>query len=114
LACALGHKACREGFSVLYKRASRLFIDLAQARGEGRLPRLMSALERTRLLIIDDAEPSTVYDRAGMTVTALGIPHGEVPTLAYRVQTTGCRSYSALIKPEQIPRLSSSPRKRMS
>src|SRR5262249_6508694 len=23
LACALGHKACREGFSVLYKRASR-------------------------------------------------------------------------------------------
>ena len=37
LACALGHKACREGFSVLYKRASRLFTDLAQARGEGRL-----------------------------------------------------------------------------
>jgi ribonuclease BN (tRNA processing enzyme) len=35
------------------------------------------------------AEPSTVYDRAGMTVTALGIPHGEVPTLAYRVQTHG-------------------------
>ena len=26
--CALGHKACREGFSVLYKRASRLFGDL--------------------------------------------------------------------------------------
>ena len=46
LACALGHKACREGFSVLYKRASRLFTDLAQARGEGRLPRLMSAFER--------------------------------------------------------------------
>ena len=29
------------------KRASRLFTDLAQARGEGRLPRLMSTLERT-------------------------------------------------------------------
>src|SRR6202045_3948650 len=57
LACALGHKACREGFSVLYKRASRLFTDLAQARGEGRLPRLMSAFERTRLLIIDDWGP---------------------------------------------------------
>jgi hypothetical protein len=54
---ALGHKACREGFSVLYKRASRLFTDLAQARGEGRLPRLMNALERTRLLIIDDWGP---------------------------------------------------------
>jgi DNA replication protein DnaC len=37
LACALGNKACRDGFSVLYKRASRLFADLAQARGEGRL-----------------------------------------------------------------------------
>ena len=57
LACALGHKACREGFSVLYKRASRLFTDLAQARGEGRLPRLMTTLERTRLLIIDDWGP---------------------------------------------------------
>ena len=52
LACALGHKACRDGFSVLYKRASRLFTDLAQARGEGRLPRMLTALERTRLLII--------------------------------------------------------------
>ncbi len=33
LACALGHKACREGYSVLYKRAPRLFADLATARG---------------------------------------------------------------------------------
>ena len=57
LACALGHKACREGFSVLYKRAPRLFSDLAQARGEGRLPRLLTTLERTRLLIIDDWGP---------------------------------------------------------
>ena len=57
LACALGHKACREGFSVLYKRATRLFNDLTQARGEGRLPRLLTTLERIRLLIIDDWEP---------------------------------------------------------
>ena len=42
LACALGHKACREGFSVLYRRAPRLFAELATARGEGRLARLMS------------------------------------------------------------------------
>ena len=34
-------------------------------------------------------EPSTVLDRQGMTVTALGIPHGNVPALAYRVQTRG-------------------------
>ena len=57
LARALGHKACREGFSVLYKRATRLFNDLTQARGEGRLPRLLTTLERIRLLIIDDWGP---------------------------------------------------------
>jgi DNA replication protein DnaC len=57
LACALGHKACREGFSVLYRRASRLFADLATARGEGRLARMLATLERTRLLIIDDWGP---------------------------------------------------------
>jgi DNA replication protein DnaC len=57
LACALGHKACREGFSVLYRRAPRLFADLATARGEGRLARQMATLERARLLIIDDWGP---------------------------------------------------------
>ncbi len=65
LACALGHKACRKGYSVLYKRAPRLFADLATARGEGRLPRLLAAIERTRLLIIDDwgPEPLTAERR---------------------------------------------------
>jgi DNA replication protein DnaC len=65
LACALGHKACREGFSVYYRRAARLFADLASARAEGRLPRLMSTLEKIRLLIIDDwgPEPLTAEQR---------------------------------------------------
>ncbi|MGI4745967.1 MAG: IS21-like element helper ATPase IstB [Janthinobacterium lividum] len=65
LACALGHKACREGYSVLYKRAPRLFADLATARGEGRLTRMLATLERTRLLIIDDwgPEPLTFEQR---------------------------------------------------
>jgi DNA replication protein DnaC len=65
LACALGHRACRDGFSVLYKRAPRLFADLAQARGEGRLARLMTTFERTQLLIIDDwgPEPLTAEQR---------------------------------------------------
>jgi DNA replication protein DnaC len=34
-----------------------LFNDLTQARGEGRLPRLLTTLERIRLLIIDDWGP---------------------------------------------------------
>jgi len=57
IACALGHKACRDGYSVLYKRAPRLFTELAQARGEGRLARLMASLARISLLIIDDWGP---------------------------------------------------------
>jgi ribonuclease BN (tRNA processing enzyme) len=36
---------------------------------------------------VTKAEPSIVFDRQGVTVTALGIPHGSLPTLTYRVQT---------------------------
>ncbi len=83
LACALGNKACRDGFSVLYKRASRLFADLAQ--GEGRLARLMTILERTNLIIVDDwgPEPLTAdqardlleivddrYDKGSLLITS--------------------------------------------
>ncbi len=35
---------------------------------------------------VTNAEPSTVLDRQEVTVTALGIPHGNIPALAYRVQ----------------------------
>lgn len=38
---------------------------------------------------VTKAQPSTVFDRGGVVVTALGIPHGNVPTLAYRVTTRG-------------------------
>jgi DNA replication protein DnaC len=85
IACALGHKACRDGFSVLYKRAPRLFADLAQARGEGRLRRLMTMIERTDLMIIDDWGPEPLnaeqrrdlleivddrYDRGSLLITS--------------------------------------------
>jgi ribonuclease BN (tRNA processing enzyme) len=33
------------------------------------------------------AEPTMVYEGHGLTVTALGIPHANMPTLAYRVET---------------------------
>ena len=54
LACALGHKACRDDRSVLYQRVPRLFADLALARGDGRYARLMRALGGVQLLILDD------------------------------------------------------------
>jgi len=54
LACALGHKACRDGRSVFYQRVPRLFEALALARGDGRHARLLKTLGRVELLILDD------------------------------------------------------------
>ncbi len=54
LACALGHKACRDDRSVLYHRVPRLFDALALARGDGRHARLLKSLSRVDLLILDD------------------------------------------------------------
>jgi DNA replication protein DnaC len=57
LACALGQKACREDFSVLYRRLPRLLAELEMGRGDGRHPRLFRALTRVDLLILDDWGP---------------------------------------------------------
>ncbi len=54
LGSALGHKACREDFSVLYHRVSRLFAALDLARGDGRYAKLLDSLARVDLLILDD------------------------------------------------------------
>lgn len=54
LACALGHKACRDNRSVLYHRVPRLFEAMALARGDGRYGRLLKSLGRVQLLILDD------------------------------------------------------------
>ena len=57
LACALGQKACRDDFSVLYKRVPRMFAELETGRADGRYPRLFRALTKANLLILDDWEP---------------------------------------------------------
>ena len=54
IACALGHKACRDNRSVLYHRVPRLFEALALARGDGRYGRLLKTLGRVQVLILDD------------------------------------------------------------
>ena len=54
LACALGHKVCRDDRSVLYWRVPRLLDAIALARGDGRYPRLLKTLARVQLLILDD------------------------------------------------------------
>lgn len=54
LACALGHKACLEGYSVAYLRLPRLFEELRLAKADGRYGKLMLGYARTDLLILDD------------------------------------------------------------
>ncbi len=54
ICCALGNRAARDGFSVLYKRLSRLLDDLAVARLHGRQARALRNLARVRVLILDD------------------------------------------------------------
>jgi ribonuclease BN (tRNA processing enzyme) len=38
---------------------------------------------------VTKTEPQPVFQGGGLTVTAIGIPHANMPTLAYRVQTQG-------------------------
>jgi DNA replication protein DnaC len=54
IACALGHQACRDGWTTLYLRLPRLLQDLLLAKGDGRSPKLMTTLAKTELLILDD------------------------------------------------------------
>ena len=54
LACALGHNACLQGYSVRYYRLSRLLLELTQAKADGSYHKQLKALARIKLLIIDD------------------------------------------------------------
>lgn len=54
LGCALAHKACLEGYSVLYLRLPRLLEDLQLARADGSYGKLMRGYAKTSLLVLDD------------------------------------------------------------
>jgi len=54
IACALAHKACLEGYTSLYTRASRLFSELETAKADGRYVKVLQAIAKVELLIIDD------------------------------------------------------------
>src|SRR5215831_5115854 len=81
LACALAHAAIRNGHTALYQRAPRMLDDLAIARGDGRLARLLASWARVTVLVIDDLLPrpltseqaadllEVIEDRAGLRAT---------------------------------------------
>jgi len=53
LACALAHKACREGYQGQYVRLPRLLRELVIAKGDGRYARLLTALSKVQVLVMD-------------------------------------------------------------
>ncbi|MBA2658963.1 MAG: ATP-binding protein [Nitrosospira sp.] len=54
LACALAHKACREGYSAYYVRLPRLLQELDVGRADGRYAKMMRQLGKTDVLVMDD------------------------------------------------------------
>ncbi|HEY2468952.1 MAG TPA: IS21-like element helper ATPase IstB [Terracidiphilus sp.] len=54
LACALAHKACRDGFFALHKRIAELFRELAVARADGSFGQYLLKLSRIDVLVLDD------------------------------------------------------------
>lgn len=54
VACAIAQQACRKGYSAIYRRASRLFDELALAHADGSYVRLLGKLARVDVLVIDD------------------------------------------------------------
>lgn len=54
LACALAHKACRDGYSVLYTRMPQLCRELRAARADNSLGRMLARLARVDALVVDD------------------------------------------------------------
>jgi len=83
VACALANAAIRRGHSALYLRASRMLDELAIARVDGRLARLMASWARIDVLLIDDfllrplsADQAAdtlevIEDRAGLRSTVI-------------------------------------------
>ncbi len=63
LACALGHSACRHGYTVRYLRLPRLLPELGIARSDGTYGKVLAQLGKTDLLLLDDWGLAPIGDR---------------------------------------------------
>jgi DNA replication protein DnaC len=54
LASALGHQACRQGYTVAYHNMQKLLVKLKLARMDGSIIKLFDRIAKTELCIIDD------------------------------------------------------------
>jgi len=104
LACALGHKACRDNRSVLYQRVPKLFADLALARGDGRYARIMRSLNGAQLSFstIGASTPSTPAPAATSTRSSKNATAAARPSLPARSPSiNGMRS--SVTRPTPTP-----------
>ena len=62
IGCALAQKACRDGFSVLHKKASELFRELAVAHADGSIGRMLLRLAQIDVLLLDDFAMAPLKD----------------------------------------------------
>ena len=62
LACALAQKACRDGYTVLHKRAAELFREFSIAHADGSFGRMLIRLSRIDILVLDDFAMAPLKD----------------------------------------------------
>jgi len=62
VACALAQQACRKGYRAVYRRASRLFAELALARADGTYARVLAKLAKVDVLVLDDWAMAPITD----------------------------------------------------
>ena len=62
LACALAQQACRKGHRAIYRRAARLYSELALARADGTYARVLAKIARADVLVIDDFAMTPITD----------------------------------------------------
>ncbi|TFH64483.1 MAG: AAA family ATPase [Gemmatimonadales bacterium] len=82
LACALAHKACREGYRAFYLRCPRLFQQLSLARADGSYGKLLARLAKVQVLVLDDLglAPMNDSDRRDL-LEVIEDRHGSASTL---------------------------------
>jgi DNA replication protein DnaC len=62
LACALAHKACREGYGAFYLRCPKLYYTLSIAKADGSYGKAASKLAKVPVLILDDFGLASITD----------------------------------------------------
>jgi DNA replication protein DnaC len=67
----MGHKACREGWTVLSLRLPRLRQAFPLAKGDGRYVKRMSALAKTDVLMLDDGSRAPLSEGHRRALLAL-------------------------------------------